>query len=516
MDKNRFPTPAYLVLATFILATLLAAGCTSDRQPAPAISPTPEASAVPAPTSTPTPQPIPTLSAEERMAAAVQDACGERPASSADVGSSSEETAGARLCPDPYYEVDLPDEMIAQTPEDLRYVIRIYKEQDATGDMCGPYTKTGQAEPGGGVYAFFSLPVVVVDTIDAKSGEVVDHNRMEGYSMVCPQQIPEGAQFLEGAEVSGQDIQDAAVAVLSGFLGSGTAGAAQQVPAPASLEGSSAIFSPDGKVLAVVSDSQKAIQLWDTTRWKQKRVFRNFEDTIWDVSFSPDGKQVGVVSRAITILDVASGAQVNSVEATALVAFSPDGKTLAAGSFTGPIQLWDLSSGQLLHTLEETVSNYGSGSIAFSPDGKLLAAGGGEDQTAQIWDVASGKLLTTLKGHTGMVNKVSFSQDGKKLATGGLDGAVIVWDTDTWGKLRELAAHTDFVEGIALSPDAAWIVTAGRDAKVIFWDVASGEKLQTLEGFDASIEDIVLSPDGKLLAIVFYPDSIQLVPVELP
>jgi WD40 repeat protein len=504
------------MFAIFILATLMTPGCSLAGQPTTAVptsmvSPTPEASATPAPTA------IPTLSAEEKIAAAMEVACGERPAISPEVGSSSAETVGARICPDPYYKATIPDEMIAQTPGELQYAIHIYRGQDASGGTCGPYTRTGETEPGGGVYVLTNRPVVVVDIINVKSGEVVDHNSIEGIPASCPQQIPEDTRILSGEEVSGQTIQDALVAALSGFVSSGSGGTVQQVPAPSSLAGSFATFSPDGKVLAVVADANQVVQLWDTTRWKQMRVLRDFEQTIWDVSFSHDGKQVAVDSRAITIWDVASGKQVNALEAHFPIAFSPDGKTLASGSFEGPIQLWDISSGSILHTLEGTISNYGSGSIAFSPDGKLLAVSGGDRQTALVWDVADGKLLATLKGHTRNVSMVIFSQDGKKLATGGLDGAVIVWDTAKWGKLRALAAHTDFVEGIAFSPDGTWIVTAGRDKKIIFWDIASGKKLQILKDFGEgkNIEHIVLSPNGKLLGIVFR-DSIDLVQVELP
>src|SRR5207253_5574532 len=91
------------------------------------------------------------------------------------------------------------------------------------------------------------------------------------------------------------------------------------------------------------------------------------------------------------------------------VAFSPDGKVLATGSFDNTVKLWDFATGKELQTLKgHTSSIYG---VAFSPDGSLLASGS-QDKTIRLWNPKDGKFIKELKGHGDIVNAVIFSNDG--------------------------------------------------------------------------------------------------------
>ncbi len=105
------------------------------------------------------------------------------------------------------------------------------------------------------------------------------------------------------------------------------------------------------------------------------------------------------------------------------VAFSPDGRTLASGSWDRTIRLWRIPDGALLRTLEG--HRYGVSSVAFSPDGRTLASEG--DMTIRLWRVSDGALLRTLKGHRGGVTSVAFSPDGQTLASGSYDTTVKLW-----------------------------------------------------------------------------------------
>ena len=109
------------------------------------------------------------------------------------------------------------------------------------------------------------------------------------------------------------------------------------------------------------------------------------------------------------------------------VSFSPDGKTVAAGSSDNSIRLWDIKSGQLIRIFEGHKATVNS--IKFSPDGKMLASGS-DDKSINLWEVESGKLLQSFKGHKDPVNSISFSPDGKAIATSS-DGNLRLWSIAT-------------------------------------------------------------------------------------
>jgi WD40 repeat protein len=109
------------------------------------------------------------------------------------------------------------------------------------------------------------------------------------------------------------------------------------------------------------------------------------------------------------------------------VAFSPDGGTLASGSWDSTIILWDLATGQPIGGPLEGHSSLVS-SVAFSPDGGTLASGSWDD-TIILWDLATGQPIGgPLEGHSSLVSSVAFSPDGETLASGSWDNTVILWD----------------------------------------------------------------------------------------
>ncbi len=146
--------------------------------------------------------------------------------------------------------------------------------------------------------------------------------------------------------------------------------------------------------------------------------------------------------------------------------------------------------------------------VTFSPDGKHLATSS-HDKTAKVWDVATGKDLLTLIGHTAPVKGVAFRSDGKRLATSSDDGTAKVWDAITDKELLTLRGHTDVVRFVEFSPDGRRLATASLDQTAKVWDATTGKELLTLIGHTGGVAVSVFSPDGRRLATGSYPDEVE-------
>ena len=148
-------------------------------------------------------------------------------------------------------------------------------------------------------------------------------------------------------------------------------------------------------------------------------------------------------------------------------------------------------------------------SVAFSPNGKVLAAGTAEGQV-RLWRVADGQPLLTCEGHLGAVWSVAFSPDGRLLASASTDGTVRLWNVDTGQSLQTLAGHTHQVWSVAFSPDGRLLASGSTDGTVRLWEIPTGQSLQTLAGHTHLVRSVAFSPDGRLLASGSFDQTVRL------
>ncbi|MBW4613408.1 MAG: CHAT domain-containing protein [Desmonostoc vinosum HA7617-LM4] len=138
--------------------------------------------------------------------------------------------------------------------------------------------------------------------------------------------------------------------------------------------------------------------------------------------------------------------------------------------------------------------------VSFSPDGKMLASAS-DDNTVKLWNTATGKEIKTLFGHTNIINDVRFSPDGKILASASYEGTVKLWNIDTGQVINTFTTgHANAAMGISFSPDGKILASAYGDKTVRLWDTATGREIKILYGHTDWVNSVSFSPDGKILA----------------
>ncbi|HUL47999.1 MAG TPA: protein kinase [Steroidobacteraceae bacterium] len=134
--------------------------------------------------------------------------------------------------------------------------------------------------------------------------------------------------------------------------------------------------------------------------------------------------------------------------------------------------------------------------VAFSPDGRRVVTASA-DATARIWDAVTGRELVRLIGHTDRVSYAEFSPDGRQVVTGSYDNSARVWDAASGRELMSLAGHARAVLGAAFSPDGRLIATASVDKTARIWDAQSGKQLRELGAQPGRLTAVAFSPDGR-------------------
>ncbi len=224
------------------------------------------------------------------------------------------------------------------------------------------------------------------------------------------------------------------------------------------------------------------------------------------VAFSPDGKTMAAVDAAggIYLWDIPASSPVATLpdpgkQTVVSVAFSPDGKTLAAVDAAGGIDLWDIPARNLVVTLSAP-NVRAVNSAAFSPDGKTLATA--DAAGTYLWDIPARSLVAAVPdpGKQTVVS-VAFSPDGKTLATADAAGGIYLWDIPARSLVATLPAPgKQAVVSVAFSPDGKTLATADA-AGTYLWDIPARSLVATLPApGKQAVVSVAFSPDGKTLA----------------
>jgi WD40 repeat protein/transcriptional regulator with XRE-family HTH domain len=289
----------------------------------------------------------------------------------------------------------------------------------------------------------------------------------------------------------------------------------------------SVTYSRDGKLIATAGTGDRTVRLWEATTGQLRRVLQ-YADTVNSVAFSPDGTRLATGTGQeldansegrVVISDVSTGKELSELSSdipggVAAAAFSPDGTRMAGAVYlAGQVIVWDLSTGRELQRFTQSLALL---SVAFSPDGKWLAAAG-TDQIARIYDLASGRELFSLASHNLGIACVAFGPDGKRLATANSDGTASVWDLTPTRELLHLPLpgqqDTAYLL-LAYSPDGSRILANSSVHTARIWDARTGAELPTFRAAPSSTLVNSYDRDGRLIDVGIQDQTAMVVDVQ--
>jgi eukaryotic-like serine/threonine-protein kinase len=266
-------------------------------------------------------------------------------------------------------------------------------------------------------------------------------------------------------------------------------------------------FSPDSKLLATVDasftnpkDSPRLI-VWNVGTGKE--VYRrDVIQWMYSVAFSPDGKTIaaGAGRGQVFRWEAATGNQLppllQSGSIDFAVVFTPDGQGLAAANRDGNVRLWDLARPAQPRLF---MASSDARSVAVSPDNRYLAAANW-DQTLKIWDLTErGDSVVVHNLHAAFLHSTVFSPSGRHLACSTGDGTVKILDVPAGGESAVFRGHEGPVYSVAFSPDGQRLATSGWDRTVRIWNAVQWREPRTFIGHSALIASLAFTADGSQL-----------------
>jgi RNA polymerase sigma factor (sigma-70 family) len=274
--------------------------------------------------------------------------------------------------------------------------------------------------------------------------------------------------------------------------------------------------APDQKKAAKPADLVNRTKAEEVQRRAEKKdqepaVLEGSQGAIVAVAFSPDGKILAAGGGDFLYLWKVSTRELqfsfrgHGGNTVSCVAFSPDGKMIAVGAWD--LKVWAADSGKELANLGRQRKGR-AWPVVFAPDGKTLVTGYGE--TVKLWEVATWRERAALKGHERQVSSLAFAPDGKTLATGSWDGTVKLWEFATAKERKTLDLSKGDVTSVAFSPDGKAVAAGGGEGDVVVWEVNTGKVKSHLRGHKVRVTGVAFASDGKTLATSSYDKTVKI------
>jgi WD40 repeat protein/cellulose biosynthesis protein BcsQ len=259
-------------------------------------------------------------------------------------------------------------------------------------------------------------------------------------------------------------------------------------------------FSPDGNYIVSGSDD-RTVKLWDVNG-NLIRTFEGHFDRVFEVQFSPDGKLIASCSadRSVILWKV-EGEMLHVFkehnDMVWSVSFSPDGKFLATGGDDSKIYIWQCNDINQVYKSYDYPSRVFS--VCFSPDSTKIAVSGvdRDSREPEIIDLIS-DTKQKLKGHQEEVLCITFSPDGKQLATASGDGTIRIWSLDG-AELHAFRGHRKKAQTVQFHPNGILIASGGDDNTIRIWQLPDQQQISS-DRHNGTVNTVCFSPDGQEIA----------------
>ncbi len=275
-------------------------------------------------------------------------------------------------------------------------------------------------------------------------------------------------------------------------------------------------FSPDEGTLLAVS-SNGTISAWNTITWDQAFSITEHPSYIKGLKFT---KKDGTLTNTLTsysgfrniriqLWDLNLGKQLKAeyldVRGSGVV--EPYGGTVVSTNNDGTIKVWDVKTKKPIAILKGQPTADPYNRLTISHGGEIVASGG-KDTFVRVWNTRNLKQNTpqfTLKGHTSPIENLTFSPDGKTLASSSYDTTnrkyiIRLWNMTNGKLLSNITPNKNIVKTLAFSPDGKILVTASGDDSLRLWNITNATQISVIKN-QKGVSTIQFAPDGKTLVI---------------
>ena len=253
----------------------------------------------------------------------------------------------------------------------------------------------------------------------------------------------------------------------------------------------------------------------------------------FDAAFSPDGKLLATCawSRPVELWDIDTGQKVHSMKGHSKycrrVLFANDGQNVISCSRDGTIRFWDVQSGIENESARISSQTGHARDLALSPDGRWMAALWFENgyknakspipATIRVWELDSRELVTELTGLDSEETGICYSPDGSHLIAGGEQGKLLSWSCPTWELEQEIVAHQNHISAVSWSPNGKNVVTASHVQHKGFirgefkvWDATTWKPVTYVQHHDERIHEVDFTPDSQSVLIASIDSNVSI------